>query len=243
MSIIYEPSGRAREYADLAANLYSGCSHGCQYCYAPGAMRMNRDEFHLMAKPRKDVLKLLERDCKKLAGSGKQVLLCFSTDPYQPCEEQHQLTRQAIEILHQYGLFVNVLTKGGTRACRDFDLLGPGDAFGTSLTFAAYADSEKWEPGAALSNDRLAAMALAHREGIPTWASMEPVIDPIGTLTLIELAAPYCDFFKVGKLNHHPLEKTIDWRKFGEDAETLLRSLGKPYYIKKDLRECMEVAE
>ena len=27
-SVIYEPKGRAREYAALAANLYSGCQHG-----------------------------------------------------------------------------------------------------------------------------------------------------------------------------------------------------------------------
>lgn len=35
MRIIYEPKGRAREYANLAANLYSGCIHGCVYCYVP----------------------------------------------------------------------------------------------------------------------------------------------------------------------------------------------------------------
>ena len=39
MTIIYEPKGRAREYAALAANLYNTCSHGCRYCYAPAAMK------------------------------------------------------------------------------------------------------------------------------------------------------------------------------------------------------------
>ena len=31
MSIIYEPRGKAREYSELAVNLYTGCSHGCRY--------------------------------------------------------------------------------------------------------------------------------------------------------------------------------------------------------------------
>lgn len=34
MSVIYEPKGMALEYAELAANLYRGCSHACRFCYA-----------------------------------------------------------------------------------------------------------------------------------------------------------------------------------------------------------------
>jgi hypothetical protein len=45
-SIIYESRGRAREYCELAANLYRGCGHGCEYCYAPAAIHMARDEFY-----------------------------------------------------------------------------------------------------------------------------------------------------------------------------------------------------
>lgn len=241
MSIIYEPNGRAREYAELAANLYSGCAHGCEYCYAPGALRRNKTDFRLCVSPRKDCLQQLEKDAAKLAGTDKKILLSFSTDPYQPCEEQHSLTRQAIEILHSHNIGVEILTKGGMRAARDFDLLGSMDSFGTSLTLKNYDDSLKWEPGAAAPADRVAAMVTAHEKGIPTWASMEPVLDPAQTLFLIRTVAPFCDFYKVGKLNHHPLAKTIDWRRFGYEAKMLLESLGKNYYIKKDLRECMEV--
>lgn len=31
---IYEPRGAAREYAELALNVYEGCTHQCAYCYA-----------------------------------------------------------------------------------------------------------------------------------------------------------------------------------------------------------------
>ena len=31
---IYEPRTRAREYCDLAVNIYDSCPHGCTYCYA-----------------------------------------------------------------------------------------------------------------------------------------------------------------------------------------------------------------
>jgi excisionase family DNA binding protein len=36
---IYIPGGPAREYAELALNIYTGCTHACRYCYAAGAMR------------------------------------------------------------------------------------------------------------------------------------------------------------------------------------------------------------
>ena len=31
MKPIYEPKGKAREYADLALNIYTGCPNGCEY--------------------------------------------------------------------------------------------------------------------------------------------------------------------------------------------------------------------
>ena len=31
MPLIYEPRGKAREYSDLAVNLYTGCSDACRF--------------------------------------------------------------------------------------------------------------------------------------------------------------------------------------------------------------------
>ena len=60
MNVIYEPKGRAREYSELACNLYRGCTHGCRYCYAPATMRTTGEKWHGKAEPRKGVLRLLE---------------------------------------------------------------------------------------------------------------------------------------------------------------------------------------
>ena len=71
--------------------------------------------------------------------------------------------------------------------------------------------------------------------GIPTWVSLEPVLDPAVALEIIRQTHPFVDLFKVGKLNYHPLAKSIDWPQFARDAVTLLKSLGKAYYVKNDL--------
>jgi DNA repair photolyase len=130
-----------------------------------------------------------------------------------------------------------ILTKGGKLAERDFDLLLGGDQFGVTLTCMSQAESLKWEPNAALPTDRISTLIDAHEAGFKTWVSLEPVLNPADTLNLIRTTHKYVDIYKVGVLNYHPHTQTINWSKFGKDVKELLDSLGKKYYIKKDLQE------
>jgi DNA repair photolyase len=236
LQVIYEPSGRAREYAARAANLYSGCDHGCKYCYAPLAVHKTRENFGSVSE-RPGILRKLEADCALLSGADiEPVLLSFTCDPYSQFDWAHGLTRNALQIFRKHGVPFQVLTKGGTRAARDFDLYGPNDVFASTLTFIDPAKSREWEPGAALPGDRFEAIRKAHDMGIRTWVSLEPVISPAESLQIIDLMEPYVDLFKVGTLNHHALGKTIDWRAFGSKAVRKLQKYNKNYYIKDDLR-------
>ena len=61
MKVIYEPKGKALEFSPLGANLYRGCSHGRLYCYVPQTIKEKREIFVTQPKPRKDVLKWLEK--------------------------------------------------------------------------------------------------------------------------------------------------------------------------------------
>lgn len=237
-TVIYETKGPAREYRELACNLYKGCDHGCFYCYGPDATFTDRETFRQI-RLRDAILAKIEKDAKKYgeAGETRQILLCFTTDPYCHLDVQHRLSRHAIQILHSHGLAVAILTKGGSRSLRDLDLLTPTDSYACTLTSLDPIKSREWEPEAALPADRISALEAFHRAGIPTWVSLEPVLDTAATLEIISRTAPIVDEFKVGKLNHYPqLEKEPDWRKFGLEAITLLKSLGKRYYIKRDLR-------
>jgi len=242
MGIIYEPNGRAREYAQLAANLYEGCDHGCTYCFGPSILRKKRNIFHSVNQPKKEALIEFEKDAKKLgnAGDDREILLSFVTDPYQTIESELNITKQAIEILIENNLRFTILTKGGPRAARDFNLLKNYDkaSFGSTICFTEQDDADKWEPNAPAIDMRIEAIKAAHEMGIRTWVSLEPVIDPDQALELIEQIHPFVDDWKVGKLNYKSLE--VDWLKFREDATKLLASVSADYYLKKSLTDLKE---
>ena len=238
MNVIYEPKGRAREYSDLACNLYRGCTHGCLYCYAPACMRTSNAKWHASAIPRTRIIELFEKDAKQLRGDKRKILFSFLSDPCQPLEATEQLTRKALEIVKKYGLKSQILTKGGTLAERDFDLFKACKTeLGVTLCFMNDRLRQRWEPDAAPVRERLALLEAAHAQGIYTWVSLEPVIDPDEALAVIRHAHPWVRRWKVGKLNHmKSVESKVDWKKFRADVKALLEELGAAYYIKEDLR-------
>ncbi len=235
MPVIYRPKGKALEYSELACNLYNGCIHGCRYCYAPRATFKDPTAFHKVSRPRPHIVERLRLEADKLnPAKTPAILLCFTCDPYQPGDSD--TTRQAVEALKARGLRVQILTKGGSRAIRDLDLLGSEDCFATTLTFINAEDSKKWEPMAASPTERMMSLATAKERGIRTWVSLEPVIDPEQSLEIIDKTYEFVDLYRVGKLNHSPdIEQGIDWANFARRAVDLIAMYGKGYYIKKDL--------
>jgi len=241
---IYETRGRAKEFCELAMNHYSGCGHGCVYCYGPDIVHRDRQDWYKHPEPRLTPVEV-ENGIYEWKGEKKPVLLCFVTDPYQPIDEEWRLTRFAIRTLNAYGFPVHILTKAGLLAQRDFDLLKlrPDNAFATTLTSLDLDHQRQWEPNAGSPGERMINLDLAYRIGIPTWVSLEPVIDPDWTLNIIERVVKIAGHFKIGTLNYHPKGKEIDWAEFGSQAIGLCERLGARYYIKKDLAKYLGYSE
>lgn len=236
-NIIYAPRGQAGEYAPLATNPYRGCGHRCAYCYVPNVLRMPRKEFDAGAIERPGFAEQLARDARRYqqAGITEQVMLSFTTDPYHPGDTR--LTRMTLEILQAHGLGICTLTKGGTRALRDLDLFRRDrDAFASTLTSLDDRFSRKWERGAALPSDRIAALRRFHEAGIYTWVSLEPTLDIEASLAIIRETHAFVDLYKIGRVNYLPMTRTTDWRDYTLHVIELCRQLGARHYIKRDLQ-------
>lgn len=234
---IYEPAGRAREYSPLALNYFRGCDHGCLYCYVPNMLgRFNGNYNHSNVVSPTD-FKQLEKSAEKMQGCEKQILLSFTGDPY--CNAENGETRRVLEILNFYNHKVSILTKQPNKAIKDLDIFkkfGKRFKIGSTLTFYNENDSRKWEPWASMPNDRINALRQFAKEGIITWASFEPVIDPNQSLILLNHVSEFIDHVKIGKLNNYKgLDKKIDWSLFIFESVKLCREKGVKFYIKNDL--------
>lgn len=236
MKPIYSPKGAAREYGDYALNIYTGCPHRCYYCFAPDVLRKDREAFHSNVQPRNDIYKATMVQLDKEGITGKTIHLCFSCDPY-PLGVDSIITRDIIKLLKNAGNHVQILTKNGIGAQRDFDLLDGEDWFGVTITGYATIGIE---PNATLVLDRNSAIYEAHKRGIKTWISYEPVLNASDVLHHIG-CTPWVDRIKIGKLNYHPSD--INWHDFGHEVEALCQRLGRDYYIKDSLRAEMMKGE
>lgn len=226
MKPIYEPRGAAKEYGDLALNIYTGCPHRCYYCFAPSVLRRDREKFHSDVRPRENIVEETRRQLEREGITGKLIHLCFTCDPY-PTGYDTTPTREIINLLKAYGNHVQILTKGdGTR---DFDLLDGNDWYGITIdgSYKGHLLEKYIEP-----------LCKAHLNHTNTWVSFEPVLDAEEVLLSIRCVAPFANKVKIGKLNYHPSD--IDWKKFGHDAEALCQDMGLNYYIKDSLRAEME---
>src|SRR4051794_8411490 len=100
--ILTKPSGFA-DFFDYTLNPYSGCTFGCNYCYA--AFFAKTDELKAnwgkWVQVKENALDLLKKYRRKPL-LDKNIYMSTVTDPYQPIEKEIGLTRAILEELLNY---------------------------------------------------------------------------------------------------------------------------------------------
>lgn len=165
----------------LSLNPYTGCPHGCLYCYA--SSYIPRFE---QCRPKVDLLKRLAREAAKVE-PGTLLALSNSSDPYPPMEKELRLTRGCLQILKGRGLPVQVVTKSHL-VVQDAELLA-GMLACVAVTVTTLNDSicRRLEPGAPLPAKRLDAIAKLAKRGVAVSARIDPIIPGINDAQIKEL--------------------------------------------------------
>jgi len=153
----------------LTFNPYTGCDHGCVYCYASSYI----PKFH-NCRPKKDLLRRLERAARKL--SGELISISNSSDPYPNIEKKNGLTRKCLEILSRHECKIQIVTKSPL-VTRDIDILKKMRCMvALSITTDDNKISRRLEPRAPLSSERLKTTEALVENGIPVAVRVDPII-------------------------------------------------------------------
>ncbi len=237
---IYNPNGKAGEYAAWACNFFTGCSNDCQYCYCKkgflARVWSDKPQLKKCFKDRDHALEVFTREInanlEALQASG--IFFTFTSDPM--LHETRELTMAAASIALAKNIPVQILTKRADFLCMPVDerwtfhILPKRDMIAWGFTLTGCDDLE---PGASSNIERIHAMKRLHEMGFKTFASIEPVVDFSKAGSMILLSQGFCDLYKIGLMSgkrYNAQEKA--------EADFLLAMLhGAPgrYYLKDSL--------
>ncbi|MEM4512142.1 MAG: radical SAM protein [Acidilobaceae archaeon] len=154
-------------------NPYTGCGHGCLYCYASSYIRRF---FEPRLKP--GLVESVERDSRRVP-RGSLVELSASSDPLQPLELEHRATARVLGLLLSRGFRVLVTTKAPHVLLDYAEVLEKHKgrvAVAVTVTTLDERLAAILEPGAPPPQLRLRAVARLASAGIPVTIRLDPII-------------------------------------------------------------------
>jgi DNA repair photolyase len=157
-------------------NPYLGrCAHQCIYCYA-----VKFPSFRGKTTPR---LTLKEDIAKMVQGTRTRlpVMLSDATDPYQPLERKHRITRRCLEVLAEHDFPLLIVTKSDL-VTRDIDVFKrTRSVVSMTITTPREDIASLIEPHAPPPDSRFSALRKIADEGIPTVVRIDPIIPTVNS--------------------------------------------------------------
>ena len=205
---------------DYCINPYTGCSHGCKYCYATFMKRFtgHGEAWGSFVDVKINAPEILQRQIKK-APRGN-VMISSVTDPYQTIENQFKITRRCLEVLLPYQFPVNILTKSPL-VLRDLDLIKKFKEIEVGITITTDDDKirEILEPNAPSIETRIHALKELSESGIKTYAFIGPLL-PLNPKALAEKMRPYIQSVLIDRMNYvSKTRKIYEFRKWKQWLE------------------------
>jgi len=198
--------------ADYVVNPYIGCAHGCIYCYSRFMIRFTGhkgERWGTFVDIKTNTSKLIKREINRVK-SDETIVLSSVTDPYQPLERKHQLTREVLrtvtELPKSRQPIISILTKSDL-VLRDIDLLRKLRQCEVGLSFSTLDEKTKqiFEPYSSSVSRRISALVELKKNGIDTYMFMGPILPGITKLEQLFQAAQRCqvNFIMAENLNLH----------------------------------------
>lgn len=177
-SILTEAKGFMGAY-DYTLNPYSGCSFGCNYCYAAFFSRSSDDKNNWgnWVRVKENALQLLMKLRKKPL-LNKTIYISSVTDPYQPIEKQLELTKSILKELLVFHKPRLVIQTRSPLVTRDIDILRQFEFVQVNMTITTDSEDVRkaFEPLCPSNKSRLNAIREVTKSGIQTCITMTPLL-------------------------------------------------------------------
>lgn len=170
--------------SEYVMNIYRGCSHGCIYCFARSAY-YNIDQFDRV-RAKRNALQIIRDELRRKVKGGV-IGTGGMSDPYNPQEKEHLLTRHSLELVNAFEFGISLMTKSDL-VLRDVDILTDiktHSPVNVSFTITCADDGlcKKIEPNVALSSARFRAINALAKSGIIAGVLLDPVLPYITDTT------------------------------------------------------------
>lgn len=166
---------------DYSLNPYRGCAFGCGYCYAASWVydAGERERWGRWVQAKRNAAALLQKAARQGKLDGARIFMSSVTDPYQPVEKRLGITRACLAVLADHAPALLFVQTRSPLVVRDLDLLrrlGERVLVGMSITTDREDVRRSLEPGCAPIAARVAAIRAVHDAGVPTIASVAPLL-------------------------------------------------------------------
>lgn len=213
-------------------NPYTGCAHGCVYCYATYI-----PDFHRL-RLKRNLFRRLEKDIQNLPKNAL-ISMSNSSDPYPPVEREMRITRRCLEIMKDYDVRLLIVTKGDVFV-RDIDLLSEMKV-AVSVTITGCDEAEPFAPE---TERRIEAFKKLKDSGIPAILRFDPVMPLLNEdkLWIIEKCEPDHVVTSTLKLRSDSFRRMVRVYGMGEYRRLYLvdgERIRGYYYLKSELRRKM----
>jgi DNA repair photolyase len=163
-----------------SVNPYTGCGHGCAYCYARfmGKYSHPGEPWGSFVDVKVNSQEVLRKDLAK--NTPGRIFLSSVTDCYQPLESKYLLTQKILQAVKDFSYPVSILTKSSL-AQRDLKLIASITKcdFGMTINFLDEKARKALEPGASPIQERLDTLRLFSQAGVSTYAMLGPMMPGI----------------------------------------------------------------
>lgn len=177
-ALLYHKQTYATNYD---VNIYRGCSHACQYCFAQYSHKyLNNDNFFGKIFIKTNISERLNYELTKKKHFKQTLNICGVSDCYQHAEKEYKLTRKVLQLLKQRRHPLILSTKSDL-ILRDFDLIAQLSkmtrvGIAISITTLDENKSKALEPGASSPLKRLEVIKEFTKINCKTTILLMPII-------------------------------------------------------------------